>query len=235
MSVAGRVTIITGATGGLGRVVARTFAAEGATLALVSSDQARLDALAGELSLPAERCLTRAANLRDADQAAAAGRAIAARFGQAQILLHLVGGWLGGQALTATPASDLAAMLDQHVWSTFAAVQAFVPLLTASGWGRVVVVSSPVAATPKATLGAYAVAKAAEEAMILTLAREVEKFGVTANVLRVSAIDAQHEHERAPSWVKRDTTTPEEIAAAMLYLCSPEAGMVNGARISLAG
>lgn len=235
MSVAGRVTVITGATGGLGHVVARAFAAEGATLALVSSDQAKLEALAGGLNLPIDRYLTYAANLRDAGQATAASRAITSRFGQVHILLHLVGGWTGGQALTSMPVDDLQSMLDQHVWSTFAAVQAFVPLLTASGWGRVVVVSSPVVAAPRPTLGAYAVAKAAEEAMILTLAREVAPQGVTANILRVSAIDDRHQRDRAPSRANAESTTPEEIAAAMLYLCSAEASVVNGVRLSLAG
>ena len=66
MSMANRVVVITGATGGLGRVVARRFAAEGARLALFSSNQAHLDALAAELQLSAERVLVRAVDLRDA-------------------------------------------------------------------------------------------------------------------------------------------------------------------------
>ncbi|MFZ1474193.1 MAG: SDR family NAD(P)-dependent oxidoreductase [Anaerolineae bacterium] len=63
MNLENRVAVITGATGGLGRVVARRLAEEGARLALVSSDSGRLEALGSELSLPEERWLARAADL----------------------------------------------------------------------------------------------------------------------------------------------------------------------------
>jgi 3-oxoacyl-[acyl-carrier protein] reductase len=82
----------------------------------------------------------------------------------------------------------------------------------------------------------YAVGKAALEALFGTLAREVAGTGVTANLLRVRKIDAEHARDAADapkgaaSW-----TSPEEIAAAIRYLCSDEAGAVNGARIPLYG
>jgi NAD(P)-dependent dehydrogenase (short-subunit alcohol dehydrogenase family) len=234
MDLAGRVAVITGATGGLGCVAARAFAERGAALALVSSNQARLDALARELGLPDERRLAHAADLRDPTAAQAAAQAVSDRFGHAHILLHLVGGWVGGKALTGTDPSDLKAMLDQHVWTTFHLLQAFTPQLAAAGWGRVVVVSSPVATRPPAKSGAYAAAKAAEEAIILTLAQETRDQGVTANIIQVRAIDVEHKRDREPSPSNASWTTPEEITAAMLYLCSDEARMVNGTRLSLA-
>lgn len=233
--LAGRVAVITGATGGLGRVVARAFGDRGASLALLSSDQAKLAALASELRLPAERSMTYAANLRDRTATQEAARAVAQHFGQANILLHLVGGWVGGQLLTASDPGELANMLDQHVWTTFNVIQAFVPQLEAVGWGRVIVVSSPAAARPQAKGGAYAAAKAAEEALVLTLAQEARKHGVTANVVQVSTIDIEHQRDRAPSAANATWTTPEEIAAALLYLCSADGAAVNGARLPLAG
>jgi NAD(P)-dependent dehydrogenase (short-subunit alcohol dehydrogenase family) len=229
----GRVAVITGATGGLGRVVARTFAEAGANLALLSTDQAKLDVLVGELHLPAGRVLAFAADLRDPEAAQAAARVVSERFGHSHILLHLVGGWVGGHALTEMEPRDLQAMLGQHVWSTFAAIQAFVPQLQASGWGRVIVVSSPAATRPRAKAGAYAAAKAAEEALMLTLAEEVGPHGVTANIVQVSAIDIEHQREQAPSPANRHWTTPEEIASAILYLCLEAGGAVNGARLTL--
>jgi NAD(P)-dependent dehydrogenase (short-subunit alcohol dehydrogenase family) len=70
---------------------------------------------------------------------------------------------------------------------------------------------------------------------MLTLAQEVAGTGVTANIIQVRTIDMQHERERAPSAQNAFWTTPEEIAAAMLYLCSDEGQVVNGARIPLYG
>jgi NAD(P)-dependent dehydrogenase (short-subunit alcohol dehydrogenase family) len=233
MSLEGRVAVITGATGGLGRVAARAFSAAGANLALLSSDQAKLDALLRDLGAPGDRVLVHAANLSEAAGAQSAASALRERFGRADILLHLVGGWTGGKELTATDPSDLKSMLDQHVWSTFYVLQAFVPLLQASGNGRVIVVSSPAAVRPRAKGVAYAAAKAAEEAMIRTLAEESGESGLTATINQVNAIDTEHQREHAPSAANASWATPEEIAAAMLYLCSEAGGAVNGQRLPL--
>jgi NAD(P)-dependent dehydrogenase (short-subunit alcohol dehydrogenase family) len=228
----GRVVVITGATGGLGRVAARTFAEQGARLALVSGDQSKLDALVQGIGLPAERVLAHAADLRDPVAVGETVRVVTERYGGADVLLHLVGGWVGGTQIVETDAKDLGAMLDQHVWTTFHMLQAFVPVFVGRGWGRIVVVSSTVTSRPAAKQGVYA---AAEEMLIQTVAREVGSHGVTANVLQVRAIDVEHKRERQPSAANASWSTPEEIAAAMLYLCSEEAGPVSGERLSLGG
>jgi NAD(P)-dependent dehydrogenase (short-subunit alcohol dehydrogenase family) len=227
MDLSGRVAVVTGATGGLGKTVARSFAEQGASLALLSSDQSKLDALAQSLELPRERYLAHAADLREPAAVARAAEAVAARLGEASILAHLVGGWVGGTDLASTPVDDLRSMLDQHVWTTFHLFQAFVPQLQRRGFGRVFVVSSPVTLTPSARSSPYAAAKAAEEALVLTLAQEMKGSGVTANVLQVRAIQVDDAGSGG--------TRPEEIVAAMLYLCSAEGGRVNGARLPLLG
>jgi NAD(P)-dependent dehydrogenase (short-subunit alcohol dehydrogenase family) len=126
-------------------------------------------------------------------------------------------------------------MLQQHLWSTFHLIQAFIPHMQDNGWGRVVVVSSPYANRPAAKGGPYAIGKAAQEALILTLAQELRGSGVTANILQVQTIDVAHERESTPSARNASWTTPEEISAAILYLCSDEARMANGGRLPLYG
>ena len=69
----------------------------------------------------------------------------------------------------------------------------------------------------------------------MTLAEELKGTGVTSNVLRDRTIDINHERDRQHSAKSATWTTPEEIAAAILYLCSDEASSVNGARIPLYG
>jgi NAD(P)-dependent dehydrogenase (short-subunit alcohol dehydrogenase family) len=235
VSVANRVVIITGATGGLGRVVARRLAAEGAQLALFSTNTAHLDALAADLQLPAERVLVRAVDLRDAGAAQEAAQAVTAKFGRAEILLHLVGGWAGGTPVTAVEAGTVDEMLQQHLWTTLYLMQAFVPLFLTHGWGRLIAVSSPFASRPQAKGAPYAIGKAAQEALFQTLAAELADTGVTANLLLVRTIDAQHERDRERTAKNSAWTSPEEICAATLYLCSEEAGAVNGARLPLYG
>ena len=219
-----RVFVISGATGELGKVAARAFADQGASLALVGRDQGKLGALAQELKLPQDRILTHAADLLDPDAAQGAARAVAAKFGRVDALIHLVGGWTGGKTLVESSPEDLKFMLDQHAWSTFHLARAFLPALQENGWGRILVVSSPFATQPSAKMGPYAVGKAAQEALLLTLADQFNGTNLTANVLQVRSIDVKGAGQG---------TSPAEIVAAMLYLCSDEASRVNGARIPL--
>src|SRR6478672_10596119 len=92
----GRVFAIAGAAGGLGPTVARRLAADGASLALTDVAQDRLDALVSDLGLPEDRVDARVVDLLDADAVGAWAAALGDRFGRVDGLLHLVGGWKGG-------------------------------------------------------------------------------------------------------------------------------------------
>ena len=80
-------------------------------------------------------------------------------------------------------------MLRQHLWTTFHLAQLLVPHMSANGWGRLIVITSPSAGAPPANGLPYAVGKAAEETLMLTLAEELKGTGVTANIIRVRMID----------------------------------------------
>ncbi|MBW8011383.1 MAG: SDR family oxidoreductase [Chloroflexi bacterium] len=234
MIIKDRVTLITGATGGLGRVVTRVLAENGATLALLGRNQNKLDTLAAGLNLSDDNLLTHpldAGNHKSANQAVGA---VVSKFGRAEILLHFVGGWVSGQSLINTPEADVVDMLDQHLWSTYHMTQAFLPHALENRWGRLVVVSSPNATHAAKHNTPYSVGKAAQEALVLTVAQEAEGSGVTANIIHVRNIDTEHKRSKDPAkyagW-----TSPEEIASAILYLCSSEGGMVNGIRLPLYG
>ncbi len=235
MSLEGRVAIISGATGGLGPFVARRLLDEGARLALFGTNAEKLEALATELGDGADMLLTRAVDLRDTDAARAAVEAARDRFDGVQILAHLVGGYSAGRPLAEAGRDELAAMLDQHVWTTFNLARALVPHLISGGWGRIVAVSPTTVAMPGPNMAPYVTAKAGQEALLIALARELRGTGCTANVLVVRAIDVQHVRDREPSPKTAAWTTPEEIAAAIVYLCSDDARVVNGARIPLNG
>ena len=220
----GRVVVITGATGATGQAAARAFAEQGASLALISRDQGKLDALNSDLNLPEDRILTRTIELLDVPSVQEAARAVSARFGRVDALIHLVGGWTGGRTISESGVDEFKFMLDQHAWTTIHLLRAFSPGLSKNGWGRVIAVTSPLAENPTGKMGPYALGKAAQETLILTLADEFKNTDLTANVIQVEAIDVKG---------TGDGTLPEEIVAAMLYLCSDEAGRVNGARLPL--
>jgi NAD(P)-dependent dehydrogenase (short-subunit alcohol dehydrogenase family) len=220
--------MISGATGALGRVLSRRLAAEGCSLVLVGTDASRLDDLASSLSLAPDRYLTHVVDLRDADATLRAVDGAFERFGRIDVLAHLVGGYAGGTPFVELNPSELNDMLDQHAWTTFHLARAVVPGMTRAGWGRIVAISPTSVTTPGANAAAYTAAKAAQDALLVSLARELKGSGVTANLVVVRAIDADHSG-------KAGWATPEQIASAIVYLCSDDAALVNGARIPLTG
>ena len=233
MAADGPVVLVTGATGGLGRVVVRRFAKDGARLALAGTDRGRLETVAQRAALADGAWLPVVGNLRDRETARAMVAATEAHFGRIDVLAHLVGGWAGGTPVVDLDPDEITSMLDQHLWTTFHLVQAIVPGMVERGFGRLLTVSSPFAVTPGPKGAGYAIAKSAEELLLRSLAREVETDGVTANVVVVRKIDLRHERQAATknaAW-----TTPEEIAEVLAFLASPAATAVNGARITLDG
>lgn len=219
-----KTIVITGATGALGSLTAKTFAASGHNLALLDYDQTKLDSLVRDLNLPADKLLAQTVDLLDAQALQDSAGAVLSKFGSVHALFHLVGGWVGGKTFVETPHDDLEFMLNQHVRTTFNLFKSFSKPLSANGWGRVIIVSASTVPKPPGKSGVYTAAKAAQENMVLSLASELKEAKVTANIIHVRAIDVEN---------KGTGTTPAEIVAAMEYLFSEEAGKVSGARIPL--
>jgi NAD(P)-dependent dehydrogenase (short-subunit alcohol dehydrogenase family) len=220
-----RVMVITGATGKLGQVVAARFADSSARLALLAMSEEELAALTSDLPGGAERHAGFAVDLRDASSAVATAAAVREQLGPPSVLLHLVGGYAGGTPFVDGTDDEWTHLLDLNLWSTVHAIRAFLSDVIAAEHGRIVTVSTFVAATPTPKHAAYAASKAAVEALTISVARDLAGTTATSNVVVIRAIgDAKPTETRA-----------EEIAAAMAWLCSPEAGAVNGQRIPLLG
>jgi NAD(P)-dependent dehydrogenase (short-subunit alcohol dehydrogenase family) len=228
-----RVVLVTGATGGLGRVVARTFADDGARLVLTGRDDERLRTLGSELGIADDAWMPVVVDLRDREATRTALNATEAVLGTIDVVAHLVGGSAPGAPVPEIDPAAVASMLDQHLWTTLNVTQAVVPGMVARGWGRVMAVTVPVASEPVAKLAPYAAGKAAQEVVLRTLAKESANSGVTVNLVVVRAIDLAGERLADPK--KSSWTSPEEIAATLRFLASDEAAAVNGARIPLFG
>jgi NAD(P)-dependent dehydrogenase (short-subunit alcohol dehydrogenase family) len=235
MQPGNRTAVITGATGVLGSTLTHALAERRYNLALLDRNLDRLNTLVESLHLPDHRVRAQKINLVDVNETQAAADAIESIFGKIDVLIHLIGGWTGGKTLTEAPAEDLELMLNQHVWASFYITKAFVPLLIQNGWGRVIMITSPLAARPVGKSGPYAIGKAGQKALVMTLSQELKGTGVTANLLQVKTIDVKREKVSAPSTENASWSTPEEITASILFLLSDDAGTINGARIPLTG
>jgi NAD(P)-dependent dehydrogenase (short-subunit alcohol dehydrogenase family) len=228
-----RVIAIAGVGGGLGPLVAERLAAAGATVAGTDRSRETLDSLATDLGLPPERWDGRSVDLLDEDAARAWCSALVERFGRVDGLVHLVGGWRGGQPLHEAPLADWALLHDLLVRTVQHTTRAFHDQIAASTHGRFVLVSSKQAQAPTDTNAAYAAAKAAAEAWALALADGFEGSAATANILVVDAILTPRMREEQPGKEFPTFTPAEDIADGIAFLCSDAAKKMNGQRFPL--
>ncbi|BCX03630.1 MAG: short-chain dehydrogenase [Candidatus Roseilinea sp.] len=233
-SLDGKVIAIAGATGGLGPTVAEAFARAGAALSLVDRDASKLDALVASLGTPPERHHWATVDLLDPQQASAWAEQVQKRYGRVDAMLHLVGGYRGGQKIAQFPGEDWVLLKQLLIETTWNVMRAFAEPLKASR-GRFVLVSSPQAQKPSHANAAYAACKAASETLTLALADEFKGTGATANIILVNAILTPQMRAEKPDADYAKFTTAEDIAGAMLYLCSDAAANMNGQRLSLFG
>jgi NAD(P)-dependent dehydrogenase (short-subunit alcohol dehydrogenase family) len=228
-----RVIAIAGVGGGLGPLVAARLAADGATVAGTDRDQGVLDSLAGELGIPAERWDGRSVDLLDEDAARGWCAALVERFGRVDGLVHLVGGWRGGQPLHEAPLADWDLLHDLLISTVQHTTRAFHDQIAASAHGRFVLVSAKQAQAPSNTNAAYAAAKAAAEAWTLALADGFAPGGATANIIVVEAILTPRMREDNPGGDFSTFTPAEHVADAIAFLCSEAAAETNGQRLPL--
>jgi NAD(P)-dependent dehydrogenase (short-subunit alcohol dehydrogenase family) len=220
----GRRIAVAGAGGGLGPSVVRALAGAGAWVAAADRTDAHLDVvrdIAGD---------ARAADLVTAEGAAAWADAL----GDVDALLHLVGGWRGGDPIEDMDLADLDLLEQLLFHSVVHTTRAFAPKLKAAGpRGRFALVSSSVVGSPTPGNAAYAATKAAAEAWTLTLAAELAETEGTANVVVVNAIATPQMREDNPEKAYKTFTDAGEIADALVYLSSDAARKMNGQRLRL--
>lgn len=202
---AGRTAVVTGAGRGLGRAVALGLAAAGARVALLARSREQLDRVAAELADTAGGGVVVAADLAQPDEFPRLLARVADELGPVDILIN-------NAALIAPVGPTIS--VDPDAWAAVFTVNvvapvrltvALLPAMLTRGWGRVVNVSSGVAAHPGSLIGlnAYTASKAALEAHSLNLAAEIAHSGVTVNVYRPGRVDTSMQE-----WIRtRDRAT----------------------------
>jgi len=231
--LSGVTVAVAGAAGGLGPVVCKRLADAGASLALTDRSEDRLAEVADGLDLPAERIDTQVVDLLDPEAASTWARDLGGRFGGVDGLLHLVGGWKGGEPLATFPMEDYEFLHDLLVRTVQYTTRAFRDLLAGSGRGRFVLISSSQAQHPGGTNAAYGAAKAAAESWTLALADDLAHTGATANIVVVEAILTPRMRMENPDNDYPSFTPAEHIAEATAFLLSEAAEKMNGQRLSL--
>ncbi|WP_417587542.1 3-oxoacyl-[acyl-carrier-protein] reductase [Pararhodobacter oceanensis] len=237
--LSGKRALITGASGGIGAEIARSLHAAGATVALSGTREEPLNALAAELG---ERAHVTPCNLSDPDSVEALPKAAIAAMGGLDILVNNAG-ITRDQIFMRMSDEDWASVLDVNLTATMRLCRAVMRPMMKSRWGRIVNISSIVGATGNPGQVNYAASKAGMIGLTKSIAAEVATRGITANAVAPGFIatamtdkltDEQKDKINAQIPAGR-MGTPAEIAAAVLYLSSPEAGYVTGTTLHVNG
>jgi NAD(P)-dependent dehydrogenase (short-subunit alcohol dehydrogenase family) len=209
---AGKTALITGAGRGIGRAVALGLGSAGARVVLLARTEGQLDetrALLLEQGVPAQRIRVVPADLADEEQRGHAAADVLAA-GRVDILVNNAATVEPLGATAGIAAADLRLAFEANVVAPAALTAAVLPGMLGAGWGRVVNVSSGIAANPAGMVrgNAYATTKAALEAHTVNLAAELRGTGVTVNAYRPGGVDTAMQ-----AWIREQD--PERIGAGL--------------------
>ena len=229
----GKVALVTGGTGGLGRAVTLALLHEGASVIATYIKKDEADALKDAVGPKATLELL---PLDATDEAAcrALVDGITARHGHLDILVNAIGGYAGGTVWETDP-KTYQLMLTLNLHAGFNLARTVVPAMLRQKSGSIVNIASKAALDHAAGAGAYAASKAAALALFDCLAQDVKGSGVRVNSVLPSIIDTEPNRKAMPTADFSKWPKPEEIAQVILFLCSPEAKLIHGAAIPVYG
>ena len=233
-SLSGKVAVVTGAAGNLGRVVAQTFAAAGARVALVDRGEAGLNAAQADLPAGAESAIF-AVDLLQAEAVAALADQVVGRLGGVDILANIAGGFTMGPPLHQTSDHDWDFMLDLNARSVFHTCRALIPAMLARGGGRIVNVSARAATEGKAHMIPYCASKAAVITLTEGLSAELKDAGINVNCVLPGTLDTPQNRAAMPDQDFSRWVPPAALADVIAFLASDAARCVTGAAIPVYG
>src|SRR6202795_3776599 len=222
----GKVIVVTGASGALGKVVAEAALARGARVAGVDHAASQIPATGNRIELGG-------VDLSDAAQAKKAIDAVAAHFGRLDALINIAGGFAFEAVADGDP-KTWQRMYALNVTTALNASRAAIPHLAKSGMGRSVNVGAMGALQAGAGMGAYAASKAGVHRLTEALAAE-QKGKITVNAVLPSTIDTAANRASMPKADFTKWVSPKELADVILFLASDAASAVTGALIPVSG
>ena len=228
----GRVVVVTGAFGALGRVVVEVAAARGAATAAIGTEAAP-SAEASKHFAPT-MLVVGGIDLTSPDLARAAMAAVKTRFGRIDALVNVAGAFAWEKIEGGGPLS-WQKMFAVNLTTAVNAAQGALPYLLESGAGRIVNVGALAALKAGAGMGPYAASKAGVHRFTESLAEELKGRGVTVNAVLPSTIDTPANRADMPEADFSRWVAPTDLAAAILFLASPEAGAITGALLPVTG
>jgi 3-oxoacyl-[acyl-carrier protein] reductase len=237
-----QVALVTGASRGIGRATALALAGQGATVVGTATTEAGAQSITDYLGVASLHGSGRLLNVNDAAQVEAVVAEVEKSFGSVSILVNNAGITQDNLALRMKDA-EWDSVIDTNLTAVFRLCKAVLRGMIKARSGRIVNITSVVGASGNAGQANYAAAKAGVGGMTRSLAREVGSRGITVNCVAPGFIDT--DMTRALTQAQRDSLlqhiplgrlgSPEEVAAAVAFLVSPQAAYITGTTLHVNG
>jgi NAD(P)-dependent dehydrogenase (short-subunit alcohol dehydrogenase family) len=231
----GKVVVVAGGTGSLGRAVCLAFLEEGAHVVVTYRKQEEFVALKNAANAKAARLEGQVVDVTDEVAVSRVIDGVVGQHARLDALVNAAGGYAGGVNLWEAETKVLDQMLALNLRSGYALARAAVRAMLKQGQGSIVNVAAKAAVDHFPGAGAYVASKAAAVALLDSLAAEVKGSGVRVNSVLPSIIDTEANRKAMPNANFAKWPKPAEIARVILFLCSDDAKVIHGASIPVYG
>jgi NAD(P)-dependent dehydrogenase (short-subunit alcohol dehydrogenase family) len=231
----GKVVLVAGGTGGLGRAVALAFLEEGAKVVVTYRAQEEFDALKSAAGTNGSRLEGHTVDVTEEAAVRQLIEKIVGKHRRLDAMVNTVGGYAGGTKLWELETKVFEQMLALNLRSGYALTRAAVRAMLKERHGAIVNVASKAAVDHAAGAAAYAASKSAAVALLDSLAADLKGSGVRVNTILPSIIDTAANRKAMPAEDFSKWPKPEDIARVILFLCSDDAKVIHGAAIPVYG
>jgi 3-oxoacyl-[acyl-carrier protein] reductase len=249
MTLEGRIALVTGGGRGIGRAIALGLADDGADVAIgYRRDEAAAAQTVKEIRARGRRAVAYAGSVDDDAACKAIVEGAIADFGYVDILVHSAGNASRGFSVADTDPAELDRVVRTHAFGAFSCSKYVLPSMREQPRGDIVMISSGVTQRIDPRSAPYNMAKAALEALAITLAKEERRNGIHVNIVAPGLVDTEMGRRLVKGALGvtdirtmdakaafGHVCTPEEVADAVRYLVSERASYVTGARLTVDG
>jgi 3-oxoacyl-[acyl-carrier protein] reductase len=242
MNLEGRVTLITGASQGIGRACALSLSRAGATVAVAARNQQKLDELVAEITSAGGKAAAFVMDVADEEQVKSGIKSAIAQFGKIDILVNNAG-ITRDQLVMRMKRADWDTVLNTNLTSAYLCIQQVISSMLKQRWGRIINITSVFGQMGQAGQANYAASKAGLIGLTMAMAREVASRNITCNAVAPGFIEtsmtAVLSEEFKQSAVKNiplgRVGSPEDVASAVKFLASDEAAYITGHVLNVNG
>jgi len=242
MSLSGRVALVTGASQGIGRACALRLAKAGASVAVAARNREKLDEVVAEITAAGGTAVAFALDVADEEQIKAVFKAVITQFGKVDILVNNAG-ITRDQLVMRMKRADWDAVIQTNLTSAYLCTQQVTSSMLKQRWGRIINVASVFGQMGQAGQANYAASKAGLIGLTMAIARELASRSITCNAVAPGFIETAMTEvlsgefkEGALKMIPLGRTgTPEEVAHAVEFLASEEAGYITGHVLNVNG